>query len=241
MSTTRATVQRVTLCVADIQRSLLFYSAVLGMNLVRRADGHTFSTACVSWPEDCGGGCQLELRQYHARGAVAALHPDTKKDAFVWLGLTNIPDVNATVKSLESAGVRGVNLQGQFEDIGYVAHFLDPDGFKLELLQTVMEWTFKQQACKCELPETPLRASDPCLGHVKFNVREVHACLRFYVDGLGMRLLSEQEVPRYGLTLFFLGFTHASDDAAPDSDVCSPHNREWMWQRRHTHVELQHW
>ena len=50
-----------------------------------------------------------------------------------------------------------------------------------------------------------------------------------------MRLLSRQEVPVHGLTLYFLAFT---EDQPPNPSIDAVENREWLWQRPYTTLEL---
>ncbi|MEM7044079.1 MAG: VOC family protein, partial [Pseudomonadota bacterium] len=56
-------------------------------------------------------------------------------------------------------------------------------------------------------------------------------------DRLGMTLLSIQPVTDYGFTLYFLAFT---DERPPHDDLEAVGNREWLWQRPYTTLELQH-
>jgi catechol 2,3-dioxygenase-like lactoylglutathione lyase family enzyme len=61
--------------------------------------------------------------------------------------------------------------------------------------------------------------------------------LRFYTELLGMRLLSVQPVPAREFTLYFLACT---DEVPPHADVEHVGNREWLWQRPYSILELQH-
>ena len=51
-----------------------------------------------------------------------------------------------------------------------------------------------------------------------------------------MKLLSIQEVTKYRFTLYFLGYT---EDIPPEKDLKHVKNREWLWQRKYTTLELQ--
>lgn len=51
-----------------------------------------------------------------------------------------------------------------------------------------------------------------------------------------MKLLSIQKVEKYQFTLYFLAFT---DEEPPNSDLESEENREWLWQRKFSILELQ--
>lgn len=48
--------------------------------------------------------------------------------------------------------------------------------------------------------------------------------------------MSVQLVTQYGFTLYFFAKTH---DAPPDPDLTTVANREWLWRRPYTLVEVQ--
>ena len=77
--------------------------------------------------------------------------------------------------------------------------------------------------------------NEPRLGQISLTVRDAVASLAFYRDTLGMRMLSRQEVPAHGFTLYFLAFT---DEQPPNSSIDAVENREWLWQRPYTTLEL---
>ena len=68
-------------------------------------------------------------------------------------------------------------------------------------------------------------------------MKNINACLDFYHDVFGMRLLSRQIVEPYRFTLYFLAST---TDDPPSVDIDAVDNREWLWQRPCTTLELQH-
>ena len=53
-----------------------------------------------------------------------------------------------------------------------------------------------------------------------------------------MKMLSIQDVSTYGFCLYFLAFT--SETPPVPSDLASVRNREWLWQRSFTSLEIQH-
>ena len=53
-----------------------------------------------------------------------------------------------------------------------------------------------------------------------------------------MKLLSVQDVSEYGFCLYFLGFT--TDTPPEPVDLHSVANREWLWQRPYTTLEVQY-
>ena len=63
-------------------------------------------------------------------------------------------------------------------------------------------------------------------------------CLELYRDKLGMKLLSIQDVSNYGFCLYFLAFM--CDSPPCPADLHSVANREWLWQRPYTTLEVQY-
>eukprot|EP00929_Paragymnodinium_shiwhaense_P003442 TRINITY_DN103973_c0_g1_i1.p1 TRINITY_DN103973_c0_g1~~TRINITY_DN103973_c0_g1_i1.p1 ORF type:complete len:297 (+),score=89.69 TRINITY_DN103973_c0_g1_i1:46-936(+) len=178
------------------------------------------------------GSCCLVLLPVAASAADPA-KPEGAKPAFVWVGLGLFTDVDASAASLKEVGVE-VRIQGQFEDVGYVAHMSDNNGVTLELLQTVFAANFMPAPEK--LPANVLKAN-AIIAQAKFNIVDVDKNLHFYTKLLGMKLLSRQRV-RFGFTLFFLAHT---EEKPPSDDPDAVENREWLWQRDFAQVELQHW
>lgn len=84
------------------------------------------------------------------------------------------------------------------------------------------------------------------LGQLTLRIRNVEKSLHFYQSVLGMRLLSRQRVEPYRFTLYFLAFVEKTDEVPPcqlpdgSIDINAVGNREWLWQRPYTTLELQH-
>jgi catechol 2,3-dioxygenase-like lactoylglutathione lyase family enzyme len=220
--------REVRLRVASLQETAAFYSGKLDL-CVRPPTQFQESAQVVSFEST-----ETAVLSF-LEGAVSSSKPaDGQRCSFVWIGLAGFPDVRQTVESLKDRGV-GIKLQGQFEDIAFVAHGVDNNGITFECLQTTMEHNFKPTA----VPDNALRAN-AVLGQVKLNVFNPKASLEFYTDVLWMRLLSQQRCDKYKFTLYFLAFSHASDDV-PNPDPNALENREWLWQKQFTQLELQHW
>ena len=153
------------------------------------------------------------------------------KDGYWKIGLA-LPDVDLARESLLAAGVR-VTEPGQFLDVGYLCHLKDPDGYSIELLQH----RFAENHTAC-VPDPSLPLQNPAtLGQITLRIKDPEASLDFYANKLGMKLLSRQHIEPYGFTLYFLACT---DDEPPVSDLDAVENREWLWQRPYTQLELQH-
>ncbi|KAK3256899.1 hypothetical protein CYMTET_33992 [Cymbomonas tetramitiformis] len=128
-------------------------------------------------------------------------------------------------------------LTGDTGDIGFVGHFSGPDGYALEALQSTLNCN---NPAPSSIPSSPLCAERPVLGQLKVNTKDPERALAFYRDALGMTLLSQVTISRFGLTLYFLAFT---EERPPDFETAidSPSNRAWLWQAEFTQLELQYW
>eukprot|EP00403_Amphidinium_massartii_P007863 CAMPEP_0178371624 /NCGR_PEP_ID=MMETSP0689_2-20121128/924_1 /TAXON_ID=160604 /ORGANISM="Amphidinium massartii, Strain CS-259" /LENGTH=313 /DNA_ID=CAMNT_0019991503 /DNA_START=29 /DNA_END=966 /DNA_ORIENTATION=- len=223
-----------TLRASNVEQSVQFYTKALGMQLLH----HSPQCALVGWP-DRGALVELLAAPQHA-AKQGWCSPDTRRDAFVWLGLANLPDVQASIDGLNKyPGCKtNARLQGQLVgdtgDIGFVGHFSDPDGYCLEALQDCMECDFVAPA---KPPENTLRAEVPVLGQLKINSKQPEQLLRFYCEGLGMKLVNKMDISRFGLTLFFLAFT----DEEPPEGLDSVRSRTWLWKAQFSQLEIQYW
>lgn len=153
----------------------------------------------------------------------------SNSDGYWKIGIT-LPDVGLAVEKLRAQGVR-VSDPGQFRDIGYLCHLKDPDGLSLELLQHHFESNF----------QTPKPGGGPLggtakIGQITLRISNPEESLAYY-QKLGMKLLSVQPVEPYRFTLYFLAFT---EEIPPEPNLESVNNREWLWQRPYTTLELQH-
>lgn len=151
--------------------------------------------------------------------------PDDARSNF-WKVSIACDDVGDTRARLARAGVE-ISAPVQFRKIGYLCHFAEPGGNEVELLQR----TFKGRR--------PSAASPDRLLLVTLRVRDLDTAHRFYVERLGMRWLASMAVDRVQPRSFDLGFYGSRDDSPPDPQPWSVANREWLWQRPSTIIELQ--
>lgn len=157
---------------------------------------------------------------------------NTADNARYWkIGIT-LADVDIARARLLAAGV-AVSEAAQFLDVGYLCHLHDYDGYCIELLQHDFAHNHKAVVAN---PGYEL-GNAPTLGQITLRISDAEASLHFYQDLLGMRLLSRQVVAAYQFTLYFLACT---DDVPPNPDIDAVENREWLWQRPYTTLELQH-
>lgn len=152
------------------------------------------------------------------------------RDDLYWKIALSVPNIELACAQLRASGVACSEPQ-QFFDVGYLAHFTDPEGFQIELID---------HAFKGERSEN---ASHPDLlgGGAHFNLVTLRTADIAQIEPTllqwGMRKLSVQPLNDFGFTLHFYAFT---EDMPPNSDLSAVENRTWVYQRPYTVLELQH-
>jgi len=196
-----------------------FYVGSLGMRVLRKAPYVRLGYG--------GQGACLELRPSLSR--VPYRHDGL--DTYWKIGIA-MPNVDIAYDQLCNAGI-AISEPRQFQEIGYMCHFSDPEGFQIELLQH----TFQDQTrTAAGDPALPLGGSGE-IGQITLRTADIGGALDLYQTKWGMRLLSVQPVEDRDFTLYFLAHT---DESPPDPDTEAVGNRPWLWQRPYTTLELQH-
>lgn len=116
--------------VGDLDRSLAFYTEVLGMRLLRRQDypEGRFTLAFVGYGDEADGAV-LELTH---NWDTAAYDPG---NAFGHVAIA-VPDAYAACDAIRARGGRVVREAGPMKHGTTVIAFVeDPDGYKIELIQ----------------------------------------------------------------------------------------------------------
>ncbi|CBZ52268.1 putative glyoxalase [Neospora caninum Liverpool] len=156
-------------------------------------------------------------------------------------------DVNAAQVALSSQMIR-VGNAAQFTDVNFAVTFLDPENFRGRIIQHLSEYTFarkdglsrsfhRRTLSNLGLEEVPPLGSRGMLHHVELRVQNIEASLKFYQQGLQLRLISKQAVPSFGLTFCFLT---SDPNAIPPSqfDLDSHGNRAWLWDQKFSSICL---
>jgi catechol 2,3-dioxygenase-like lactoylglutathione lyase family enzyme len=209
------------------EASLDFYVGKLGMTLV--SENYFPEKEEAIYGLAFTDGSRLSLRHRSSKAYGNASYQESGNDVYWKIGVT-IANVDLARQRLIEGGIE-VTEPCQFYDIGYLCHLNDPDGYCIELLQHRFG---KNQQPRPPVVGYPL-GNEPRLGQISLTVRDAEGSLAFYRDTLGMRLLSRQEVPAHGFTLYFLAFT---DEQPPNPSIDAVENREWLWQRPYTTLEL---
>ena len=118
--------------VGDMQRSVDFYTRVLGMRVLRTRDvpEYKYSLTFLGFGNgNADGGAELELTYNYG---VAAYEQGT---AFGHLAL-GVPDVAGACERIRTAGGKVTREAGPVKGGTTVIAFVeDPDGYKIELIQ----------------------------------------------------------------------------------------------------------
>jgi lactoylglutathione lyase len=118
--------------VGDMQRSLDFYTRIIGMKLLRQKDlpeqKYSLSFLGFGLGND-DGSAELELTYNYG---VSSYEPGT---AFGHLAI-GVPNVAATCEQIKAAGGKVVREAGPVKGGTTVIAFVeDPDGYKIELIE----------------------------------------------------------------------------------------------------------
>lgn len=233
-----------TLRISNAAVSLPFYQDKLGMTLLaQRSNGddrHYFLGFIA--PGETLTASESDPAQWQSRSFLELVHSEAGPELDVriqpdngegyWKIAISISELDIAHDRLMANGVE-VDTPRQIGDIAYLCHFNDPDGYCIELIQHDFLQNHQPAA------EDPAYAlgSRPTFSLITYRVKDAEASLRFYTERLGMRLLSVQAVEQRGFTLYFLACT---DEDPPHADLAHVDNREWLWQRPYSMVELQH-
>ena len=205
-------VKTITYRVFDPVALTRFYCDILGMSLCSRSGtlGYSFDEA--------------RLRFLPASTAYRMHNSD-----LYWKITLSVPDILLAVNQLAKSGVE-VSPPEQFEDVGYLTHFRDPEGLCIELINHRFLDNLQGTAV----------SSDRLGGGAHLNLLTLRVSDLQKADTLlsdaGMKLVCVQPVPCYGFYLYFYATTAESP---PVDNLESVLNREWLYQRRYTLLELQ--
>lgn len=118
--------------VGQLERSIAFYTQVLGMSLLRRADNPEYRYSLAFLGYEGGNPAQAELE--------LTFNWDTEQydlgTAYGHVAI-GVPDAYAACAAIKAAGGQVTREAGPVKGGSTVIAFVtDPDGYKIELIQT---------------------------------------------------------------------------------------------------------
>ena len=208
-----AKLDTLTLCVADPEAQRKFYCDILGMSEIE--------DRVVSYSDR-----QAAIKFVKTEGA----YYDPKSSDLYWKIALSVPNIELACEQLQASGV-DCSDPHQFRDVGYLAHFKDPEGFPVELI----DHHFKGERPTVEINDSRL-GGGAHLSLITLRVADISA-VEPEILNWGMKPLSVQTVEPRGFTLHFYAFT---DEIPPNADLHALQNRTWVYQRPYTVLEIQH-
>lgn len=121
--------------VGDLQRSIDFYTAVLGMELLRKSENaaYKYTLAFLGFSGGNPGQAEIELTWNWGTDRYEM------GDAYGHIAL-GVPDVAAAVERIRAAGGTITREAGPVKGgTSVIAFVADPDGYKIELIQRADE------------------------------------------------------------------------------------------------------
>ncbi|AZV78039.1 VOC family protein [Parasedimentitalea marina] len=205
-------IETLDLRVRDPNTQVKFYCDVLGMKDI--GDG------CVSYADQ-----ETALRFLKTERSYTP-HPHD----LYWKIALAVPDIELACRQLQDRGV-SVGTPSQFRDVGYLTKIVDPEGLVIELID---HWF---QGNRPDGPVNPdFLGGGAHLNLLTLRTADIDPIKRACAEW-GMTPLSVQPVTPYGYTLYFFAFTA---ETPPSTDLMAVENREWVYQRPYTVLEVQH-
>ena len=117
--------------VGNLQRSIDFYTQVLGMTLLRQSENPEYQYSLAFLGFDGGNPAQAEIELTYNWGAERYDHGN----AYGHIAL-GVPDADAACEKIKAAGGNVTREAGPVKGGSTVIAFVtDPDGYKIELIQ----------------------------------------------------------------------------------------------------------
>ena len=117
--------------VGNLQRSIDFYTQVLGMTLLRQSENPEYQYSLAFLGFDGGNPAQAEIELTYNWGAERYDHGN----AYGHIAL-GVPDAYAACEKIKAAGGNIAREAGPVKGGSTVIAFVtDPDGYKIELIQ----------------------------------------------------------------------------------------------------------
>lgn len=204
----------VSLGCVDPKRQCEFYCSVLGMR--------DFGNFTVGYDNSAEAKLQFVASQHPYQSSPADLY---------WKIALATPNIELACRQLHQHGIE-ISQPHQFQDIGYLAHFNDPEGYTIELID---HW-FEGQRPADNTENSELFGGGAHLNLLTLRANNIQPVHDLCIEA-GMKQLVVEPVESHGFTLHFYAFT---SQRPPNPDPQAVENRPWLYQRPYTILEIQH-
>lgn len=230
--------------ISEPNKSIPFYTEKLGFTLCgeHRDGSSTYYTLAYQLQSQAPTDSGTKLRAAENTCLLTLVHRPSQPPANIrkqpdmsegyWKIALAVKDLDIAHTCLVENGV-DVDTPRQIPNIAYLCHFSDPDGYCIELIQH----DFADNHTAGQVCADFALGTKPTFSLITLRSKDIEKSQNFYEKLLGMRLLSRQTVDSRQFTLYFFAVT---DDSLPNADVDHIDNREWLWRRPYTMLELQH-
>lgn len=191
-----------------------FYKVILGMR--ERSDG------TMGYAEEEAGLLFLKAKTVH----------QASDDSLYWKISISVPNIDLAYQQLTDRGIK-VTEPRQIGTIAYLAHFSDPEGFAIELLDHWFQGDRPASAATCD---TTKLGGGPHLNLLTLRSHSVPAIETAAVRQMGMTPLSIVPAPERGFTLYFYGYETVAPPVSDDLTAVA--NRTLVYQRPYTVLEV---
>lgn len=222
--------QKHSLYISNPKNSLYFYVYTLGMKLIKEYEENEVQFYHLKFNEDTN---EAILELIFDKNNTKTIYPkENERLTGYWKIAISIKDVDIAREKLIKKGV-SITPAFQVPNVAYLCHFNDPDGYTLELIQH----NFENNHIKEPEDKNYVLGNKAIFSLITYRVRDIQKSLEFYEKELKMKLLSKMNVLQRGFELYFLGYTK---DNLPNKNIEAIENRQWLWQRDFTMIELQY-
>ncbi|WP_072681202.1 VOC family protein [Arcobacter sp. LA11] len=216
--------------ISNTKNSLDFYINKLGMKLVNQFLEDEKEFYQLKFNLDTNEAI-LELIRDKNNTQIVYPKDDNRLTGY-WKMAISIKDVDIARQKLIEKGIE-VTEAFQVPNVANLCHFFDPDGYGLEFIQHEFEQNHKKQ----KEDSNYVLGNRAIFSLITYRIKDIEKSLNFYEKDLNMKLLSKMNLEKRGFDLYFLGFTK---EKLPNEDVEDIENRQWLWKRDFTMIELQY-
>lgn len=213
--------QSFTLQIFETERTLKFYTEVLGFRLLEkyRENKSTFFNLYLD-------GSKYFLQLKFTELLERKPYQEDATDNY-WKYSLFVTDLEKNYSEIQQKKW-SISTPFQFGKIGYLSHTQDSENHQIEFIQK----SFKDNS----VLKTAL---GNVLGLITIRTKDPLKTIRFYETILDLKLFVRMYVNRNkGFTLYFLGNKELD---VPNLDIDAIENREWMYQQDHLFIEIQHY